>query len=535
MEFSKFVDDHVAVVAPLEKGSSLAYWKAATTGSDEDYKRYSELTLEFEKIYTDREDFEYVKSIRESGEFGDGRLARTADLLYLRYKGNQIDPLLLGKIVELGTLVENRFTVFRAEVDGKRYTTNDVYHVLREETDSGMRRKVWEASKGVGRIVLTDLMELVRLRNEAARKNGFDNYYTMSMILSEQNEEELESVFAELEELTREPYLELKNQLDASLAKRYGIKPEEIRPWHYHDPYFQEAPQTDGIDFDGYYRGKDPVVIARGFYESIGMTVGDILERSDLYEREGKNPHAFCTDIDREGDIRILANMKNDNYWMETILHELGHGVYDKYIDSELPFLLRQYPHLCSTEASAMYFGRLAQDPVWIKHALGLDESEMRRFAPRIRKHLRMKQLIFTRWCQTMFHFERALYKDPDRDLDTLWWDIVEKYQYVSRPEGRNEPDWATKIHIVTSPVYYHNYMLGELIASQFHYHIMSEILGGDVDEVDLYGRKEVGRYFTDVVYGPGNTTPWGEHVELVTGEPLTARHFVAQFIKESD
>ncbi len=28
-------------------------------------------------------------------------------------------------------------------------------------------------------------------------------------------------------------------------------------------------------------------------------------------------------------------------------------------------------------------------------------------------------------------------------------------------------PDWAAKIHMTGAPVYYHNYLLGELIASQ--------------------------------------------------------------------
>ena len=35
---------------------------------------------------------------------------------------------------------------------------------------------------------------------------------------------------------------------------------------------------------------------------------------------------------------------------------------------------------------------------------------------------------------------------------------------------GHNEPDYAAKIHIVTTPVYYHNYMLGEMFASQVHH-----------------------------------------------------------------
>ncbi|MCK4236363.1 MAG: M2 family metallopeptidase, partial [Candidatus Krumholzibacteria bacterium] len=423
MEFKEFVDRHVVTIEPLARESALAYWEAARSGSEEDFRIYSGLQLKLEKVYTSREDFEFVKKAKESRRITDAGLARMVKLLYLRYLGNQIDSMLIKRIIDLSTSVENRFSVFRATVDGRGLTTNDVYRVLRKENDSAQRCKVWEASKKVGRVVLSDLVELVGLRNEAARKIGFDNYYTMSLALTEQSEEDLERIFVELEEFTREPFLKMKMELDEALAKRFGIKPGEIRPWHYQDPYFQEAPHTDELDIDGYYQGVDTVEIAKRFYESIGMSVGDILDRSDLYEREGKNPHAFCTDIDRLGDIRILANVKDNNYWMETILHELGHGVYDKYVDPSLPYILRKYPHLCTTEASAMYFGRLSQDPAWMRTALGLDDREARNIAPRIRKHLRLKQLIFARWCQTMFHFERALYRNPDQDLNKLWWD----------------------------------------------------------------------------------------------------------------
>ncbi|HUV36145.1 MAG TPA: M2 family metallopeptidase [Patescibacteria group bacterium] len=535
MEFKEFVDRHIRAFQPLERESSLAYWEASRSGADKDFKRYSDLKLKIEQLYADPEDFEYVRQVRNSIETGNAAHVRMADLLYLRYLGNQIDPVLLARIVELGTQVEGRFGTFRAEHDGEQITTNAVYRLLREEGDCAKRRAVWEAQKLVGRLVADDLLELVGLRNEAARGIGFDNYYAMSLAHTEQSEAEIEAVFAELEELTGEPYLEMKQEMDSQLARRYGIEPADMQPWHYHDPYFQEVPKTSGIDFDRFYEGKDIIELASLFYASIGMPLDDVLERSDLYEREGKNPHAFCTDIDRCGDIRILANVKDDNYWMETILHEMGHAAYDKYIDRSLPYLLRKYPHLCTTEASAMYFGRLAQDPIWLREALGLPDREVDRITPVIQEALRCKQLIFTRWCQTMFHFERALYADPGQDLNTLWWDIVERYQGVKRPDGRNEPDWATKIHIVSSPVYYHNYMLGELIASQFYDYIRHTILTHSTGGGGIYGNRAVGSYFIDVVYKPGDTVPWTEHVELVTGEPLTARHFVEQFVKERD
>ncbi len=530
MDFGMFVEKHIEEVASLEKEGSLAYWKAAISGAKEDFRKYSEIRLKMEKIYSDKASFELVCDARNSGKLNDLSLRRMADLLYLRYLGNQTDPRLLEKIVGLSGKVENRFNVFRAVVDGEKLTTNDVYSVLRESRDNTHRRAVWEASKAVGQEVIGDLLELVRLRNEMAREAGFDNYHSMSLALSEQDEENLATLFDELDELTAEPFRQLKEDIDNGLAKEFGISLEEIRPWHFSDPFFQEAPAGYMAGLDSYFREKDIVALAADFYESIGMPVGDVIEGSDLYEKDGKNPHAFCTDIDRDGDIRVLCNVKDNVYWMETMLHELGHAVYDKYIKRELPWLLRSYPHLATTEASAMYFGRLAQDPRWIGAALGLDARETGKLAPMLEKSLRSRQLIFTRWTQVMFRFERELYRNPDGDLNTIWWDLVEKYQLVRRPEGRDEPDWAAKIHIVSNPVYYHNYMLGEMIASQLHHHVLTKIEGG-AGESGIYGNLAVGEFFRDKVYRQGNISPWTEHIEKVTGEPLQAKYFVEQFV----
>ncbi|HVO77076.1 MAG TPA: hypothetical protein VMT60_03740, partial [Candidatus Bathyarchaeia archaeon] len=52
MQFKEFVKAHVAKLQPLEKESNLAYWKAALSGKEEDYKSYSEAQLKVEKLYT---------------------------------------------------------------------------------------------------------------------------------------------------------------------------------------------------------------------------------------------------------------------------------------------------------------------------------------------------------------------------------------------------------------------------------------------------------------------------------------------------
>ncbi len=119
----------------------------------------------------------------------------------------------------------------------------------------------------------------------------------------------------------------------------------------------------------------------------MGLEIRDVLAKSDLHERKGKNQHAFCIGIGRDYpyDVRVLANVQPNSYWMDT---------------------LRE-------------------------------------------------------------------------DLNNVWCDLVERLQLVKRPPGRDKPDWAAKILVAVAPVYYHNYILGHLTASQLRHYLETYITQG--------------------------------------------------------
>lgn len=532
-QLQKFISDHVGKIKPMEKAANLASWQAANTGKSEDYDKASELTLQLRRAYNNAEGFAYLKKTKGAGQIKDGVLARQLDVLYNAYLENQIEPELLKKIVDLGTQIEKNFSTFRGAIEGRKVTENEIREILKIETDSAKRKQAWLAGKQVGPAVAGDLVTLVKLRNQAAQKLGFDNYHRLTLAAGEQDVRELDRIFNELYELTNEPFAKLKADLDRVLAAKYGVTVAELMPWHYHDQFFQESPMVYDIDLDAYYQGKDVKELATEFYAGIGLQVDSILARSDLYERQGKNPHAFSTDIDREGDVRILCNLKNNEYWMETILHELGHGLYDKYHNLDAPFLLRRPAHSFTTEAIAMFFGRLSRNPLWMQQMLRLSDQQRAEIAKVSPKYAQLKQLIFARWAMVMYEFEKQLYANPDQDLNSLWWKLVEKYQFVKKPAGRNEPDWAAKIHFTIAPCYYHNYMLGELLASQLHHHLVREVLGLESDgSVSYVGQKNVGRFLDDKVFQPGAVYRWNGMIERATGEALTPKYFVEQFVK---
>jgi peptidyl-dipeptidase A len=436
-------------------------------------------------------------------------------------------------MVDLSTEIERLFNTFRAELDGKKLSNNDLLDMLSDEDDSAQRQKIWEALKQVGGVVAERLIELAKLRNEGARQLGFDNYWEMAIKLQEHEPEQLLSIFDELERLTREPFAKMKSDVDRELAGRFGIDPQAMMPWHYDNPFFQAAPPSEEVDLDEFYEKKakeDITEIARVFYQDIGLPIEEVLKRSDLYEREGKDQHAFCTSIDRAGDVRTLCNIKPTAEWMDTMLHEQGHAVYDLDVDRRLPYNLREPAHAFTTEGVAMLFGALAKTPTWMIAYAKADPDRVEQVADAIFEQRRREQLIFCRWTMVMLHFEKALYEDPEQDLNSLWWDYKERFQLLKRPGDRDEPDWAAKPHFTIAPVYYHNYMLGELFAAQLR-HALAELAGheGPSAELNFTGKKEFGDFLRDKVFRPGSVMPWPRFVRRATGEPLTARYFAAE------
>ena len=526
-EFVTRLEDQIV---PAYRRMAETSWESACTGTREAERAAAEAETAVRRIFSSREAMAEVRRYRDSGSVSDPLLAREFDLLYLSFLGNQVDPERLAEIVRRERAIETEFSTFRAETRGRRYTANDVADVLRGSRDPVERREVWEASKRIGPLLAKRILELVRLRNGVARDLGFPNHYAMALELQEQSETEILAIADQFKRLSEGPFRQLRQAMDRKLAERFSITPSEIRPWHMEDPFFQEPPAVGKVPLDPVYAGRDLVEITRQQYRGIGLPVDACIERSDLFEREGKNPHAFCINIDRLGDVRVLCNVRPTSRWMETLLHEYGHAAYDLYVDPELPFILRAPAHTFTTEAVAILMGRQAREGAWLRSALGPGATGVDGLEEAAGEELRVGTLVATRWMLVVIRFERAMYADPDADLNCLWWDLVEEMQLLRRPDGRDAPDWASKIHIACYPVYYHNYLLGELFASQLRTVIERKCVGAK--RGTMAGAPEVGTFLRGEIFRPGARWRWNRLVEKATGSPLGAESFVAQFVQ---
>ncbi len=518
-----------SVMAPLGNAQRLAWYNAFTEGTEDATGRSRQADDELDRVFSNQEVFQAVDRLLHDPNLTEPLAKRQCEILHCSMLGKQIAQARLEAINAQAKRIERQFNTFRGTVDGLELSSNQIGQILATSGDPAELKTAWEAQKSVGALVRSELAELVHKRNEVAHQLGIRDYFALRMKELEQDEGELVRMFDELDSLTKGPFLQLKGEVDRRLAHRLSIPTNELMPWHYQNPFFQSPPKVFDSGLDRLYETVDILDVARKFYSGIGLDVSDILARSDLYERPGKTQHAFAFDIDRAGDVRIIVNIVPSLYWQSTVLHELAHALNFGNVSRELPWILREATHTYTSEGIALMFEGLVYNPAWATEMGIVDREITPMMLAESRTQRAFELLQFSRFTQVMFRFERAMYANPDHDLNRTWWDLVEEYQALRRPPGRDGSeyaDYASKIHIATLPVYYHNFMLGQLFAAQLHEAIAS-LIGAQPNEVTFVARREIGEFLLSKVFAPGRSVRHDIFVEDATGAKLSVNAFV--------
>lgn len=517
MTFEAFLKDFIPVLSRKSKQLNQASWLLDTTGLQDAAELKAELDIEFRMLFNDRSTYEKLLDWDKDPALKDPALKRQLNILLRNFKENMMPPEILRELSMKETELARTYTTFRPTLDGKALSENDLKEILKNEKSPEQRKKAWNTSKEIGVLLAPQILALVHLRNQGARSLGYSDFFQMRLALQEVEEKPLLQMLNQLSERSDKAYRELIEEIENRQCREFSVKRDELGPWAWADPFCQEDP-LDSSELDELVKGIDIVSTSKAFFDRMGYETAPIVAKSDFFEREGKNQHAFCINIDRAGDVRTLNNVTPSIRWLETVLHELGHAVYELGFDTSLPWLLREPPHMIPTEAMALISGRQAYRFDSLKKLVPHKDQQIMRKAE---ISLKRRQLIFSRWVLVMTHFERELYRNPDQDLNRLWWQLVEKYQMVRPPKNRNDKqDWAAKYHIGLAPVYYFSYLLGEMFASCLQEHFPDKELDTPHSAWFLKQR----------LFHPGNSLSWDKLIESVIDKPLSPDAWLNEF-----
>lgn len=495
-------------------------WTFLTTGEPKWAEKYEADELAYQAYLANPRRYRQLCGALAQRPAGlSARNWRALHCLRLEMMEQQAPIHLRRKIARAWSELAYTISTYRAQLDGRLLGEQEVLTILAVSRDEQQRQAVWAAWLEVGKMIAPKLLALIHMRNELARCVGYDNYHDLKLAAQELEWKQLWRLLCTLRERLAPLYRDAKAEVDEEAARTFRLPTAKVMPWHYRHPFFQQ----DGIDGllppqPGHDWERRLVAVMAEY----GLAIGDLLAKSDLYSRTGKSPASFCLHLDRAGDVRISAHLHADGRGLSLLLHEMGHAAYEIGIDRELPFVLRQPAHTFLSEAVALLFERLASDYHWLKQVgvRHLPEREC------LERWSRRNLLIKLFWTITVVLFERELYLDPDKQLNNLWWELAEEVQGLNRPDDWDKPYWAAKAHFSTLPVYYHNYLLGEVAAAQLQATFALH--------QETWPSKQALQRLQTRLFAHGASLRWDQLVAQVCGEALSAAPLIRQLATHS-
>ena len=139
----QFIQNQTAFLEPLDKAVNLAYGDFTTTGKPEYEKELARLQIEMRRMYANPERFEELQTLLAEYNGEDSLLTRQAVLLQNIFAGNQMDDETIEDLTRQEVAIEGIFNTFRAQLNGRQVSENDIKDILRHSADLELRQKAW--------------------------------------------------------------------------------------------------------------------------------------------------------------------------------------------------------------------------------------------------------------------------------------------------------------------------------------------------------------------------------------------------------
>ncbi|MCO4770919.1 MAG: hypothetical protein KDA24_12875 [Deltaproteobacteria bacterium] len=413
--------------------------------------------------------------------------------------------------------------------------------MIKNNPDEALRKAALYGMRSIEDHVLANgFLELVKQRNALARLHGFDSYYAWKVERTEQlTITQIFDLLDDLERKTREPAQRFIKEFEET----HGA--EATQPWniHFHsvgdvvaeqDAYFSFADSVDrwGRSFAAMgiqYRGADLVL--------------------DLVQRRGKYENGFMHGPEvawndggfKPARIHFTSNaipgmVGSGQRATRTLFHEGGHAAHFSNIDMPAPCFGQEFAPTSAAfcETQSMFLDSLLRDADWlVRYAQDADGQSMP--LPLIEKGIRLSQPIAAwekRAWLSICYSERAIYDIPDdeltaeRVLSTLR-DIEKRMLFLD--EGSVRPVLSVP-HLLAgeSSAYYHAYVLAEMAVQQTRRFFLDR-------DGHLVDNPRIGPELTTAYWTPGNSRPFFDYVEALTGNALSADALADQVSRTAD
>ena len=470
-------------------------WELYTEGRSDSLELYRGL---YDYVTSDRGTFEHLRQAKQL--LTDGEDQRRRELAY--------STLLLSRVEARGGIARLRDSLavvdinYRAEFEGEKRSANFLYRTYRSDRSRIRREIAYRAWCSVGLELADGLEQLFRLRNQQARRLGYNNF--LGLVFARQG-------------LETQEYLTLLRQLDSLSERQYeaildkakgklGLNDLEIWDLAY-------AYSDINGEVDRYFPADSQLLYIKRSLKKIDFNLDQLPIYFDLASREGKSQFAYAFPIKPPYDLRVLANLSDGLYSTRVLLHEIGHAVHFTHIAQDRP-LFTNALSASWAEGMAQIAAALCDERSWLETYPHMPAEVINRYITA--KH--EQDIIYLRTTLMRLYFEYEAYANPNRDLNKLYWDLFEKY--LKLPRHDEIKPWAAIIHYTTHPVYLHNYLIADIIAAQT-INFLKRNYGTVVDN------PMVGSFLVQNYFRFGSRYDWRELLERGTGEKLNPNYLI--------
>lgn len=437
-----------------------------------------------------------------------------------------------------GTLGEarNKLTLGITLPDGfKELSSVGLRNRMRTDPDESIRKSCYEALVSIGPFVCKNgLLEIVKIRNQMAKKLGYVDFYDYKVSQSEGfNKEKLFQILDTLEKGTRD----LQIQARKRLAQEKGE--DVLKPWN--TGYMMAGNITKKLD--PYFPFEKAVEMWARSYAALGINYKSATMNLDLLDRKGKYSNGFChwpqpawTRADgawqpSTANFTSLADPSAAGSGLTaltTLMHEAGHAAHFANVSQPSPLFSQERAptSVAYAENQSMFLDSLCDDAAWRGRYARNREGEVVPWSL-LEEDIRARQpyaVFALRLMMSVPYFEKALYELPEDQITAervqqLANEVEERIQ-----GGLSGRPLLSVPHILDdeSSCYYHGYVLAEMSVHQTRAYFL-EKHGNIVDN------PIVGPTLTEKYWKPGNSAMFLDLVEGLTGKPLTGESWVKE------
>ena len=512
-EFIKIRDEFLEEIASKAVKIGIDNWNYSTNINEENMKKLKKSMEDFSRSCQNEELYNKLKEVEKSG-LEDKHLAKQLKILTKIAGGKLNDSNFNQALCEKEFEIASKFDKYVPQIDGKETTDAEINKIILTEKNIDLRKKAYEAIVKRGDLISEDLINLVKMRNEYAKSQGYKNFFDY-MLDNTYNFDanHLQNLLDDIYYKTKEINKKVQTEYKKELAKEYGIGVEDLREYH----YGLLVNNNSEKEINKYLKTKEQVVeICKKAYLGMGYDIDNMPIMLDLFPRKNKNAHSFCFEIDAGKDARILANLTNTTESIRTLCHELGHGIYHLGISRDLLYLERSaYPAI--NEAVAMMMADLPKRENILKGIVS-DET-----LDKYKKDLKKSEAKSVNNNIFYVTFEKAMYENPYQNLQLLWHNLRVKYVAINDYD-KLDNKWATVPHFLSNPVYYQNYFRAQLIKAQIYKHLHKEL--GNITE-----NKNTAVYLNHNLFKYGTSLEENDLIKKFTGESLSSKALCDIFI----